>query len=126
MSISKKISNGFIRNGHDVIDFDYRNFYTKLLDRSSIDQKVLDICSNYRPDLILFGHNNSLNRTSLEYIKNQYSCKLSIWYEDHVMPGDPNYRKNLDLLEKNHDLIDEYFITTSPDVVKTKISRLLN
>jgi hypothetical protein len=27
------------------------------------------------------------------------------------------------LLEKNHDLIDEYFITTSPDVIKTKISR---
>ena len=123
LSISKKISNGFIRNGHDVIDFDYRNFYTKLLDRSSIDQKVLDICSNYRPDLILFGHNNSLKRSSLEYIKNQYSCKLSIWYEDHVMPGDPNYKKNLDLLEKNHDLIDEYFITTSPDVIKTKISR---
>ena len=123
LSISKKISNGFIRNGHDVIDFDYRNFYTKLLDRNSIDQKVLDICSNYRPDLILFGHNNSLKRSTLEYIKNQHSCKLSIWYEDHVMPGDPNYKKNLDLLEKNHDLIDEYFITTAPDVIKTKISR---
>ena len=27
------------------------------------------------------------------------------------------------MLEKNHDLIDEYFITTSPDVIKTKISR---
>ena len=123
LSISKKISNGFIRNGHDVIDFDYRNFYTKLFDRSSLDQKILDICSHYRPDLILFGHNNSLKRSSLEYIKNQYSCKLSIWYEDHVMNGDPNFKKNLNLLEKNHDLIDEYFITTSPDVIKTTISR---
>jgi len=39
------------------------------------------------------------------------------------MKGDPNYRKNLDLLEKNHDLIDEYFITTSPDIVDTSISK---
>ena len=123
LSISKKISNGFIRNGHDVIDFDYRNFYTKLFYKSSIDKKILDICSHYRPDLILFGHNNSLKRSSLEYIKNQYSCKLSIWYEDHVIRGDPNYKNNLNLLEKNHDLIDEYFITTAPDVIKTVISR---
>ena len=123
LSIAKKISNGLIRNGHDVIDFDYRNFHTKLFDKSTIDEKILDICANYRPDLVLFGHNNSLKRSSLEYLKYNYLCKLSIWYEDHVMRGDPNYQKNLNLLEKNSDLIDEFFITTSPDVIKTTIRR---
>ena len=39
------------------------------------------------------------------------------------MKGDPSYRKNLDLIEKNNDLIDNYFITTSPDIIKTKISK---
>ena len=37
------------------------------------------------------------------------------------MKSDPSYRNNLNLLEKNHDLIDEYFITTSPDIIKTSI-----
>ena len=37
------------------------------------------------------------------------------------MKGDPNYNKNLKLIETNHDLIDQYFITTSPDIIKTKI-----
>ena len=39
------------------------------------------------------------------------------------MKGDPSYRKNLDLIEKNNDLIDNYFITTSPNIIKTKISK---
>ena len=121
LSIAKKLSKGFIRNGHDVIDFDYRILPKKLLFNTTIDQQIIDISSNYHPDLILFGHNNSLKRSTLEFLKEKYNCKLSIWYEDHVFKNDPNFRKNLDLLEKNFDLIDEYFITTSPDIVKSKI-----
>ena len=64
-----------------------------------------------------------MNRSTLLILKDKFNCKISIWYEDHVMPGDPNFRKNLDLLEKNNDLIDYYFITTSPDIIKTKINK---
>ncbi len=39
------------------------------------------------------------------------------------MKGDPNYKNNIDLIEKNNDLIDKYFITTSPDIIKTNIKR---
>ncbi len=123
ISIAKKISNGFIRNGHDVINFDYRNHNEGLFIKNSLDKKITSIMSNYRPDLILFGHNNSLSRDTLLSIKKNYATKIALWYEDHVMKGDPSYRKNLDLIEKNHDLIDNYFITTSPDVIKTKINR---
>lgn len=123
LSIANKISNGLIRNGHDVINFDYRAFSSKFFEKNNVDTKVLSIVTNYRPDLILFGHNNILQRITLEKLKNRYSCKLSIWYEDHVMKGDPNYQKNLKLLEKNSDLIDEYFITTSPDIIKTSIPK---
>lgn len=121
ISIAKKISNGLIRNGHDVIDFDYRNIGFKFFKKNIIDTKVLSIFENYRPDLVLLGHNNILSRTCLEKIKKN-NCKIAIWYEDHVIEGDPNFQNNLDLLEKNNDLIDQYFITTSPDIIKTKIS----
>ena len=121
LSIAKKISNGLIRNGHDVIDFDYRNHNNKLFSHNSLDRKVQDIANNYRPDLILLGHNNCLMRDTISGIKKIYNTKFALWYEDHVVLGDPNFKNNLDLIELNHDLIDQYFITTSPDIIKTKI-----
>ena len=123
ISIAKKISTGLIRNGNDVIDFDYRNHSYKLFDRQSLDKKVIAIAKNYRPDLILLGHNNCLSRNTISLIKKRYNTKFSLWYEDHVMKGDPNYKKNLKLIETNHDLIDQYFITTSPDIIKSKIPK---
>lgn len=123
LSIAKKISNGLIRNGHDTIDFDYRNYTRNIFNKITVDKKVIEIAKNYRPDLILLGHNNCLSRNTIVEIKKKYNTKFSIWYEDHVVKGDPNYKKNLDLLEQNNDLIDQYFITTSPDVIKSKISK---
>ncbi len=122
LSIAKKISNGLIRNGHDVIDFDYRIINSKIFNNKSIDEKILSIAENYRPDLILFGHNNILNRNTILSLKKNYKIKFAIWYEDHVVKNDPNYINNLNLIERNNDLIDQYFLTTSPDVIKTKIS----
>ena len=65
------------------------------------DKKIVSIANNYKPDLILFGHNNSLSRTSIISLKEKFRVKIALWYEDHVMKGDPSYRKNLDLIEKN-------------------------
>jgi len=123
ISIAKKISNGFIRNGHDVINFDYRNHHEGILKQNSLDKKIITISNNYKPDLILFGHNNSLSRYTLLTLKEKLKVKVALWYEDHVMKGDPSYRKNLDLIEKNNDLIDNYFITTAPEIIKTKIKK---
>ena len=123
LSIAKKISNGLIRNGHDVIDFDYRNINYKFFSNKYVNDKILSISKNYKPDLILLGHNNILDSKTIIFLKDIYKTKFAIWYEDHVMKGDPNYLNNIDLIEKNHNLIDQYFITTSPDVVKSKIPK---
>ncbi len=124
LSIAKKISNGLIRNGHDVINFDYRSHNSGLFDTNSLDNKILSIVGNYKPDLILFGHNNCLKRKSIEFIKDNFLTKFALWYEDHVIKGDPSYKKNLELIELNNDLIDQYFITTSPEIIKTKIKKI--
>ena len=123
ISIAKKITNGFIRNGHDVINFDYRNHFEGILKQNSLDKKIISISNNYKPDLILFGHCNPLSRNTLLALKERLKVKIALWYEDHVMKGDPSYRKNLDLIEKNNDLIDNYFITTAPEIIKTKIKK---
>ena len=122
ISIAKKITNGLIRNGHDVINFDYRDYKIKFFNQD-INDKIIDICENYRPDLILLGHNNILDRTALQKIKKNYKSMISIWYEDHVVKKDPSFKDNLNLLEKNHDFIDHYFITTHPNKIFTKINK---
>ena len=77
-----------IRNGHDVINFDYRDINSRLFENDNIDKKILNIVNNYRPDLILLGHNNILNRSTLIILKEKFMCKIAIWYEDHVMKND--------------------------------------
>ena len=127
ISISNKLSNGFIRNGHDVINFSYRNYLNKNLigDRNkTINEKVMTINENYRPDLVILGHNNFLTANNIEIIKTKYKSKISLWYEDalgHKGNG-PNWKQNLSLIEKNNKLIDSYFITTHPDEIKSDIN----
>ena len=124
ISIAHKISAGLIRNGHDVINFSYRDYTNKSIVNkfSDMDAKVNEILNNYKPDLLLLGHNNILQSKTLSKIKDQ-NIKTSLWYEDHVAKTGPNYRNNLKLIEKNKEFIDSYFITTHPDVVKTTIPK---
>ena len=119
ISIASKLSNGLIRNNCDVINFSYRNYLSGKIFKN-IDKDILDISSNYRPDLILLGHNNILDKKTLEIFKSK-SQKIALWYEDHVVNYGPNWKQNLNLIEKNHDLIDKYFITTHPSAIKSKI-----
>lgn len=121
ISLSNKISNGLIRNGNDVINYDYRLSANTFFEKKNFEKNIIEIVKNYRPNLILLGHNNSLSRNTMLILKEKYSCKISLWYEDHVIKGDPNYKNNLNLIEKNHDLIDQYFISTAPEIIKTKI-----
>ena len=120
ISIASKLSNGFIRNNCDVINFSYRNYLSQKV-FPNLDKDILDINNNYKPDLILLGHNNILQKNTLFELKK--NSKISLWYEDHVANYGPNWRNNLRLIEKNNDLIDTYFITTHPDVIKTKINK---
>ena len=128
ISISQKLSKGFIRNDHDVINFSYRNYLSKNILRNRneiINNKVLNICNHYRPNLVVLGHNNFLYKNNLEKIKYKFKSKIALWYEDalgHRGEG-PNWRQNLTLIENNSNYIDKYFVTTHPDEIKTKISK---
>jgi glycosyltransferase involved in cell wall biosynthesis len=119
ISIASKITNGLIRNNCDVVNFSYRNYLSQKI-FPNLDNDILDITSNYKPDLVLLGHNNVLKKDSMEILKNK-KIKIGLWYEDHIADYGPNWKTNLNLIEKNHELIDNYFITTHPDVIKSKI-----
>lgn len=121
ISIATKLTSGLIRNNCDVINFSYRNYLSQKI-FPNLDNDILEITKNYRPDLVILGHNNVLKNETLQDLKFQ-KTKISLWYEDHVANYGPNWRSNLDLIEKNHSLIDNFFITTHPSVIKTRINK---
>ena len=128
ISIANKISKGLIRNNHDVINFSYRNYLSKnFLTKNNkiINNKASNIVENYRPNLIVLGHNNILENNTLSEIRSKYNSKIILWYEDALgYRGEgPNWRKNLNLIEKNSELIDQYYLTTHPDEITTSIDR---
>tara|TARA_Y100001970_G_scaffold232976_1_gene290220 strand:+ start:305 stop:2404 length:2100 start_codon:yes stop_codon:yes gene_type:complete len=121
ISIATKLTNGFIRNNCDVINFSYRNYLSQKI-FPNLDNDILEISNNYKPDLILLGHNNILKNETMLKLK-EHKRNIGLWYEDHVVDYGPNWRSNLDLIEKNHQLIDKYFITTHPSEIKSKINK---
>ena len=128
ISISNKLSKGFIRNNHDVINFSYRDYISKSLlknNYSKINDKVLSIADNYRPNYIVLGHNNVLTGEIISKIRKKHGSKFTIWYEDALgsKGQGPNWKSNLKLIEKNNDLIDSYFLTTHPDEIKSSIKK---
>ena len=128
ISIANKLSKGFIRNDHDVINFSYRNYLSKNLvtkNNTLINEKITNIAENYRPNLIVLGHNNILEYDTLSEIKSKYNSKIILWYEDalgHRGEG-PNWKSNLSLIENNNELIDNYYLTTHPDEIRTTIHK---
>jgi len=128
ISISNKLSKGFIRNEHDVINLSYRDLLSKFsLNEKNhlINKKINSIVDNYRPNLIIFGHNNLLYSSNIERIKSKYKSKFVLWYEDALgwRGKGPSWRNNLNLIEKNHQHIDSYFTTTHPDEIKSIINK---
>jgi hypothetical protein len=104
ISISNKLSNGFIKNNHNVINFCYRNFYTKNrfnLLKENLDKKILDINHNYRPNLIILGHFNDLKRETMFQLKRNYKSKIFMWYEDALsnLAKGPDWNSNLNETE---------------------------
>jgi glycosyltransferase involved in cell wall biosynthesis len=112
INLATKISNGLIKENINIINFSDRTF-SKLNNFSSIDEKILSITENLKPNLILLGHTNSLKVETLKNIKDKFlETKLAFWYEDSINKKGPDFIKNKIFLEKYKDYIDNFFVTT--------------
>ena len=94
ISIGKKFTNGFIRNGHDVLEISDRDFIrqNRLFSLSGSKMKfqeyLFETFKNYNPDFFIFGHTNNINLDTLNNIKSiNKTLIISQWNEDPVMPS---------------------------------------
>ena len=124
LSLGKKFTNGFIRNGHDVIEISDRDYVrqNKGLNVLSFKDKfhsyLIETFKNYNPDLIIFGHSDNITENILYDFKSlNKNIIISQWNEDPFMKNLADTLHNKDKLRKFLPLVDHSFITTNPSVL---------
>ena len=126
ISLGKKFTNGFIRNGHDVLEISDRDFIKQnsTLFRFGTDvfQKFLiNTQNNYNPDIIFFGHTNNINLETFDYLKNKNkNLIISQWNEDPIVDGLDYSKQNISNIKKYSQIVDHTFLTTSPEILFQK------
>ena len=133
ISIGKKFTNGFIRNGHDVLEISDRDFIrqNRLLSLNNSNLKfqnyLIETFKNYNPDLLIFGHTNNINIDTLDKIKSaNKGLIISQWNEDPVMPSLGYSKKNIENISIYSELVNHNFITTDPNVLKKQNIKIKN
>jgi len=123
INLATKISDGFIKEKFQITNFSDR-FFSQQNVFSNIDDKIINIIKNFKPNLILLGHTNSLNSETLKNIKDKFSeIKIAFWYEDSINKRGPDYIKNKNFIEKYQNYVDQYFITTDKNNIDTSIPK---
>ncbi len=132
ISLGKKFTNGFIRNGHDVLEISDRDFlrqnrlFFQPKNANKFQDYLLKTAKNYNPDFIFFGHTQNIERNTIEEFKNiNKKLIISQWNEDPVMKSLNYSKQNIKNIKNYADLVDHNFITTDPSVLKShKINNL--
>ena len=118
----RRINNGFVRLNHSVLTISDRDIISnhrtlKDIDGSKkLNLKVLDTISNYVPDLIVFGHADSIDIDTLDFIRAYYPrIKMSQWFLDKMDSGWVRNKKRF--MDKINSM-DCSFCTTYPKELK--------
>ncbi len=121
LSLGKKFTNGFIRNGHDVIEISDRDYVrlNKSINlfgaREKFHSYLVETFKNYNPDLVIFGHSDNVNQEILSDFKSiSKNIIISQWNEDPLMKNLPDTSENINKLSKFFPIVDHSFITTNP------------
>ena len=123
-STGKKINNGLVKNGHNVInisDRDLTNQSKNILDisgRKILFKEIIKNIENFRPDLIIFGHVDRLDEENFYKIKERYnSIRLAQWFIDPLNFKGPDFIKNKQRFFLKYQFCDANFITTSTEAL---------
>ena len=114
----KRINNGFIRLGHSVLEFSDRDivsYYRSISDLNgskTLNKKLLEVISNYVPDIIVLGHADLIKPETLMRIKKNYPrIKFVQWFLDRM---DTQWFNNKKRFLDKIKIMDASFCTTDP------------
>jgi hypothetical protein len=84
---------------------------TKFLQETTINN-----IKNFKPDLVILGHADSINIDTINYIKSS-NIKIAQWFLDPVGKHTPDHIKNRNRLIEKSNYLDASFLTTDPRVL---------
>ena len=123
-STGKKINNGLILNGHNVVnisDRDITNQNKNIFDigsRKLLFNTITQNIENFRPDLIIMGHVDRINYETFYKLKEKYtSIRFSQWFLDPLNIDGPDFNKNKERFYLKYQFCDTNFITTAVDAL---------
>ena len=130
ISLGKKFTNGFTRNGHDVLEISDRDFIKSnktfnLLQnsRANFQNYLIETFKNYNPDFLFFGHTRNIDLNTIVELKSlNKNLIISQWNEDPVMPGLIYSKQNISNISLYSNSVDHNFITTDPTVLKKTVN----
>ena len=130
ISLGKKFTNGFIRNGYDVLEISDRDYlrnnraFSLVPNKNDFQRFLIDTFKNYNPDIVFFGHTKNIELDTLNEFKSlNKNLILSQWNEDPIMRSLNYSKKNISNILLYSDFVDHNFITTHPSVLKNKINK---
>jgi hypothetical protein len=123
-STGKKLNNGLILNGYNVLNISDRDLTRQKKNIFDIGSKkflynqIIANIENFKPDLILFGHVDRLDYEGFFRIKEKYnSIKFAQWFLDPLNLNGPDYEKNKTRFFLKYQFCDANFVTTSVDAL---------
>ncbi len=125
----KRINNGFIRLGHNVLSLSDRDILKQnksLTDISGIktlNNRIITTVENFKPDMIVLGHADNITEDTIIKVKKLYNPVVCQWFLDPLIKNGPDYKKNKKRITNIDKIIDATFITTHPDEIDFKINK---
>ena len=117
----RRLNNGFVRLNHSVLtlsDRDIVSYYRSIRDLDgsrTLNNKLIEIISNYVPDLIVLGHADLVKKETLAFIRKTYpEIKIAQWFLDRM---DGEWKSNKKRFLDKINYMDCSFCTTSPDIL---------
>lgn len=117
-SFPYKMNNGLIRNGHCVYWFSDRDISRSLaiipsrqLGVGRCNKKLLEVCKNFRPDVVVFGHAEVIRNETFAAIKSRYGS-IIVQYDIDLLHAD-----NIEKLTRGNGIVDFNFVTTGGAVL---------
>tara|TARA_B110000003_G_scaffold275682_1_gene319044 strand:- start:1875 stop:3590 length:1716 start_codon:yes stop_codon:yes gene_type:complete len=117
----KRINNGFIRLGHNVMQISDRDIIsnsrtlTDINGKLKLNIKIENSYLNFKPDLIVLGHADNVSTSTLEHLKNiDKNLKICQWFLDPVSKYGPDFKKNKKRILDKVKFLDATFLTTDP------------
>lgn len=119
-AVETKISNGFTRNGHNVLNFSDRDmarargFGSRRWGVGFANQSLRELCAMHRPELLLIGHADVIRNETLAQIRRDCPQMRVVQWNVDPLFEEGNVRR----LQARVELVDATLISTAGEALR--------